>query len=102
MIMSDDVVYRNLKVYKTLVARLLKKSGLKKKIYVHTYSKESSLVTQPILQHRPNRIELRWMDSSIQIKQKVIPPSLLSIEKSPFTPSKEDFPHPYGGDKRIH
>ena len=31
MIMSDDVVYRNLKVYKTLVARLLKKSGLKKK-----------------------------------------------------------------------
>ena len=30
MIMSDDVVYRNLKVYKTLVARLLKKSGLKK------------------------------------------------------------------------
>ena len=32
MIMSDDVVYRNLKVYKTLVARLLKKFRFEKKI----------------------------------------------------------------------
>ena len=30
MIMSDDVVYRNLKVYKTLVARLLKKIRFEK------------------------------------------------------------------------
>ena len=31
MIMSDDVVYRNLKVYKTLVARLLEKIRCDKK-----------------------------------------------------------------------
>ena len=34
MIMSDDVVYRNLKVYKTLVARLLKKFRFEKKINI--------------------------------------------------------------------
>ena len=50
-----------------------------------------SLVTQPMLQRRPNRTHLRSMDSCIQIlcrfqkcKQKVPPPSLLSNEKSPF------------------
>ena len=86
MIMSDDVVYRNLKVYKTLVARLLKKSGLKKNEYAN--SKESSLVTKPRLQCRPNRRELRSTDSSIQIlcrfqkcKRKVPPPSPLSTKK---------------------
>jgi hypothetical protein len=48
-----------------------------------------TLVTQPMLQRRPNRTELRSMDSYIQIlcrfqkcKQKVPPPSLLSNEKS--------------------
>ena len=42
----------------------------------------STLVTQPMLQRRPNRMELRLMDSYIQIlcrfqkcKQKVPPPS---------------------------
>ena len=48
-----------------------------------------SLVTQPMLQCRPNPTELRLMDSYIQIlcrfqkcKGKVPPPSLLSNEKS--------------------
>ena len=48
----------------------------------------NSLVTQPMLQRRPNRTELRSMDSYIQIlcrfqkcKQKVPPPSLLTSEK---------------------
>ena len=61
-----------------------------------------SLVTQPMLQRRPNWTELRSMGSYIQIlcrfqkcKQKVPPPSLLSNEKSPFT-FKEDFSHPLG------
>ena len=47
-----------------------------------------SLVTEPMLQRRPNPTELRSMDSYIQIlcrfqicKQKVPPPSLLSNEK---------------------
>ena len=58
------------------------------------------LVTQPMLQRRPNRKELRSIDSYIQIlcqfqksKQKGPPPSPLSTQKSPFTP-KEDFSHP--------
>jgi hypothetical protein len=45
-----------------------------------------------MLQHRPNWMELRSMDSHIQIlcrfqkcKRKVPPPSLLSNEKSPFS-----------------
>ena len=52
------------------------------------------IVTQHMLQRRPNCMELRSMDSYIQIlcrfqkcKQKVPPPSLLSNEKSPFTPT---------------
>ena len=55
-----------------------------------------SLVTQPMLQRRPNPTELRSMDSFIQIlcrfqkcKQKVPPPSLPCTKKSPFTPTKE-------------
>ena len=50
-----------------------------------------TLVTQPMLQCRPNRTELRSMDSYIQIlcrfhksKQKVPPPLLLDNEKSSF------------------
>ena len=57
-----------------------------------------------MLQRQPNRTELRLMDSYIQIlcrfqkcKQKVPPPSLLSNEKLPFIPHKEDFSHPLGG-----
>ena len=53
---------------------------------------KKSLVTQPMLQHQPNRTELRSMDSYIQIlcrfqkyKQKVHPPSPLSTQESPFT-----------------
>ena len=64
----------------------------------------STLLTQPMLHRRLNRTELRSMNSYIQIlcrfqkcKRKVPPPSLLSNEKSPFTPPKEDFPHPLGG-----
>ena len=56
-----------------------------------------------MLQRRPNPTELRMMDSYIQILcrfhkciRKVPPPSLLSNEKSPFTPPKEDFSHPLG------
>ena len=52
------------------------------------------------LQRWPNRTELRSMDSYIQIlcifqkwKRKVPPPLLLSNEKSPFNPPKEDFSH---------
>ena len=48
-----------------------------------------------MLQRRLNRMELRLMDSYIQIlcrfqkcKRKFPPPSLLSNEKSPFTPPK--------------
>ena len=48
----------------------------------------NSLVTQPMLQRRPNRTELRSMDSYIQIlcrfqkcKRKVPQPSLLSTKK---------------------
>ena len=47
-----------------------------------------SLVTQPMLQHRPNRTELRSMDSYVQIlcrfqkcTRKVPPPSILSTKK---------------------
>ena len=65
-----------------------------------------TLVTQPMLQRRPNPTELRLMDSYIQIlcrfqksKRKVPPPSPLSNEKSPFTPTKEIFSHPLGGVK---
>ena len=56
-----------------------------------------TLVTQPMLQRRPNRMELRSMDSYIQIlyrfqqcKQNVPPLSLLSNEKSPFIPPKDE------------
>ena len=51
----------------------------------------STLVTQPMMQRRPNCTELRLMDSYIQIlcrfqksKQKVPPPSLPCTEKSSF------------------
>ena len=50
------------------------------------------LVTQPMMQQRPNATELRSMDSYIQIlcrfqkcKRKVPPPSLLCNEKSPIS-----------------
>ena len=69
------------------------------------FSGWASLVTQPKLQRRPNCMELRSMDSYIQIlcrfqkcKQKVLPPSLLNNEKSPFTPPNEDSFHPLGGE----
>ena len=62
-----------------------------------------ALVTQPMLQLRPNWTELRSMDYYHQIfcrfrkcKRKVPPPSPLSTQKSPFTPPKEDFSHPLG------
>ena len=49
---------------------------------------QSALVTQPMMQRRPNPTELRSMDSYIQIlsrfqksKRKVPPPSPLSNEK---------------------
>ena len=65
---------------------------------------ESSLVTQTMLQRRPNPTELRSMDSYIQIlckfqkyKQKVPPPLLLYKEKSPFTPQKDEKNLPWGG-----
>jgi hypothetical protein len=52
------------------------------------FSTAPSLVTQPMLQLRPNCTELRSMDSYIQIlcrfqkcKRKVPPPSLLSTKK---------------------
>ena len=55
----------------------------------------NALVTQPMLQRRPNRTELRLMDPYIQIlcrfqkrKRKVPPPSLLSNEKSLLTQRK--------------
>ena len=64
----------------------------------------STLVTQPMLQLRPNCSELRLMDYYHQIfcrfrkcKRKVPPPSPLSTQKLPFTPPKEDFSHPLGG-----
>ena len=67
-----------------------------------------TLVTQPMLQLRPNCTELRSMDSYIQIlcrfqkcKRKVPPPSPLSTQKSPFTTPKEDFSHPLGGKRVI-
>ena len=48
-----------------------------------------TLVTQPMLQHQPNRTELRLMDSHVQIlcrfrkcKQKVPSPSLPCTKKS--------------------
>ena len=50
-----------------------------------------------MLQCQPNRMDLRSMDSYIQIlcrfqksKQKVPPPSLLSNEKSPFATPKDE------------
>ena len=57
-----------------------------------------SLVTQPMIQRRPNLTELRSMDSYIQIlcrfqksKRKIPPRSPLSDEKSPFTPKGKFF-----------
>ena len=65
-----------------------------------------TLVTQPMMQRRPNPTELRSMDSYIQIlcrfqksKQKVPPPPPFSTQKSPFTTPKEDFSPPLGGIK---
>ena len=53
------------------------------------------IVTQHMLQRRPNGMELRSMDSYIQTlrrfqkcRQKVPPPLLLSNEKSPFKDEK--------------
>jgi hypothetical protein len=50
-----------------------------------------------MMQHQPNRTELRSMDSYIQIlcrfqksKQKVLSPSLPCTKKSPFNPPKKD------------
>ena len=64
----------------------------------------STLVTQPMMQRRPNCTELSSMDSYIQIlcrfqksKQKVPPPSPLSSQKSPFTPPKDEKNLPLGG-----
>ena len=61
------------------------------------------LVTQPMMQCRLNPMELRSMDSYIQIlcrfqksKKKVPPPSPLSNEKSPFPP-KDEKKFPLGG-----
>jgi hypothetical protein len=55
----------------------------------------NALVTKPMLKRRPNRTELRLMDSYIQVlcrlqkcKRKVPPLLLLSNEKSPFTPQR--------------
>ena len=60
----------------------------------------SPLVTQPMMQRRPNPTELTSMDSYIPIicrfqksKGKVPRPSPLSTKKSP----QEDFSHPLGG-----
>ena len=57
----------------------------------------STLVTQPMMQRRPNCTELRSMDSYIQIlcrfqksKQKVPPPSLPCTKKSLFTTPKDE------------
>ena len=65
----------------------------------------TTLVTQPMMQRRPNCTELRSMDSYIQIvcrfqksKQKVPPPSLPCTKKSPFTPQRmRKKNHPLGG-----
>ena len=58
---------------------------------IQLHNSDTSLVTQPMLQGRPNRTELRSMDSYIQIlcrfkkcKRKVPPPSLLKNENSTF------------------
>ena len=63
-----------------------------------------ALVTQPMLQLRPNCTELRSLDYYHQIccrfqkcKRKVPPPSLLNNEKSPFTPPKGEKNLPLGG-----
>ena len=63
-----------------------------------------TLVTQPMMQRRPNRMELRSMDSYIQIlctfqksKQKVLPPSLPCTKKLPFTPQRMRKNLPLGG-----
>ena len=64
-----------------------------------------------MLQRRPNRTELRLMDSYIQIlcrfqkcKRKVPALSLLNIEKQPFTPPKDEKILPLGGEGtfRLH
>ena len=70
------------------------------------FSGWASLVTQPKLQRRPNCMELRSMDSYIQIvygfqkcKRKVPSTLLLSYEKSPFIPPKKDEKNlPLGGN----
>jgi hypothetical protein len=56
-----------------------------------------TLVTQPMMQRRPNQTELRSMDSYIQIlcrfqksERKVPPPSQPYTKKSPFTPPKDE------------
>jgi hypothetical protein len=53
-------------------------------------------------------MELRSMDSYIPIlcrfqkcQRKVPPPSLFRNEKSPFTPLKEDFSHPWSKQGAI-
>ena len=61
------------------------------------------LVTQPMLQCRPNRTELRSMDSYIQIlcrfqkcRRKVSPTTPLFFFKSTLGEPKENFSHPLG------
>ena len=71
----------------------------------HTHAPDThTLVTQPMLQLRPNWSELRSMDCYHQIfyrfrkcKQKLPPPSPLSTQKSPFTPPKDKKNLPFGG-----
>ena len=72
--------------------------------YVSWSSLLLTLVTQPMSQLQPNPTELRSMDYYHQIfcrfwkcKQKVPPPSPLSIQKLPFTPPKDEKNLPLGG-----
>ena len=65
---------------------------------------DQALVTQPMMQCRPNPTELRSIDSYNQIlcrfqknKQKVYPLSPLSNGKTPFTPPKDEKKFPLGG-----
>ena len=52
-----------------------------------SFETRCSLVTQPMLQRRPNRTELRSMDSYIQILCSVF----YVMKNHPLPPQKEDF-----------
>ena len=104
---SEEEMKRNFAIQRKKGRRLVSYQGSKVPLIFNS-SLSIPLVTQPMIQRRPNRMELRSKDSNIQIlcrfqksKRKVPPPSLPCTKKSPFTPQRMIFSHPLWGWRVI-